>query len=132
MAAFRKSFGALRLLIGILFLCAPGLGSSLFLIRYAPGSSLPGRLFGVREAVLGSLLLYARKAEVVKSLYVQSIAIDSLDFIATALCCMEGNLDILPATSTVGGGILILLIMGLLGFQHTKNFQQFDTEVDTI
>ena len=124
MTAFKKSFAALRFLAGALFLTAPSLGCRLFLIPFAPQASLAVRLFGVREVVLGSLLWRAKDPEESRRLYVQTIAVDSVDLVATAVCYIEGRLDLIPTLTTVGGGILVFLAMGLVGFKQESEYEQ--------
>ena len=122
MAVLRKIFGALRFLPGVLFLIAPGLGSRLFLIPFTPEASLPGRLFGVREVILGSLLWRAQDSEEGWRLYVQAVAVDFIDLIATAICYIEGQLALMPVFTTVGGGILVFLALGLAGLRQEGGY----------
>lgn len=120
MSALRKTFGALRLITGALFLFAPGAGSRLFLIPFTPEASIAGRLFGVREVVLGTLLFQAKNLEEGRKLYIQALMIDCLDLVATAVCYIEGSLDLIPAVTTVGGGIMVFIAMGLVGLNQKQ------------
>ena len=128
MSIFRKTVGFLRLLVGALFLIAPGCGSWLFLIPFTPEVSLAGRLFGVREVVLGSLLWRASNSEEGRRLFTQTIAVDSLDLVATAVCYIEGNLGLLPAMTTVGGGILVFLALGFIGRSKEDEYKSINSQ----
>lgn len=127
MAALRKSIGALRFLTGALFLFAPDLGSRLFLIPFTPEASLSCRLFGVREVVLGSLLWRAKDSEEGRKLYVQTVAVDSIDLIATAITHIEGQLALIPAVTTVGGGIMVFLALGLVGLKQENGYESVNS-----
>ena len=120
MSTFRKTFGILRLIPGVLFLFAPSAASRLFLIPFGPEAAIAGRLFGVREVVIGTLLLRAKDQEESRRLYTQAIAIDCLDLVATAVCFIEGRLDLIPALTTVGGGIVVFIALGLIGLSQKK------------
>ena len=120
MAALRKTIGIIRLFVGALFLAAPGPGSRLFLIPFTPEASLANRLFGTRAIVLGALFYRANEPEEGRKLYQQALAIDSLDLIATAVSYIEGHLDLIPAVTTVGGVVLLFLVLNLVGLNQKR------------
>lgn len=109
-----------RVVAGSLMLLTPQLGSQIFGIRLAPESDVVGRLFGVRDLVLGGLLWGARanlakgmlKSNSVmvrdarrdlRNLLMVGMGIDLVDILSSAASVASGDMKG-RAISLVGGG----------------------------
>jgi hypothetical protein len=112
-----KTISFLRIILGAACVIAPQLSCEIFFFPVPTAFSILPRLFGIRDLVLGALLVTAEdkkipsggRRELRRTLWA-NIAADSTDVISIFLSIVQGNLGSLPAVA-LGGGAGIFLIM---------------------
>ncbi|KIL93756.1 hypothetical protein FAVG1_02317 [Fusarium avenaceum] len=112
-----KTVSFLRVVLGAACVIAPQLTCEIFFYPVPAAFSILPRLFGIRDLLLGALLVTAEdrnipsggRRELRRTLWA-NIAADSVDVISIVLSLAQGNLERLPAAA-LGGGAGIFLIM---------------------
>ena len=109
----RRSLGIIRVLVGVFTWLAPrasgrafGLGD----VADDPRGALLGRLFGVRDVVLGSAVVFARDDVELSTALRLGLVVDTVDVAASALGRRRGLSR--WGTALVGGGAIVLAMMG--------------------
>lgn len=86
MPALLYTMGVLRAAAGGLTLVSPGLSTSLFGlgsgVDEVSGAVMAGRLFGVRDLVLGAALLHVTDSHTLRTLLQMGLIIDSVDVLS--------------------------------------------------
>lgn len=90
----------------------------MFGLSISPESAVLGRLFAVRDVVIGSLLWTAkseneRRNEVKRALWA-NVVTDSVDVCSCLLAAADGTMDKNAAGLVVGGAVLFI-IFGVVG-----------------
>lgn len=85
---------------------------ALFEFPTSPITTLPYRLFGAREAVVGGLLWTANTPDLLKQALVAATVIDAIDMLSTFAAFLSGDL-VVPGAAWAGGGITINLAIQL-------------------
>lgn len=112
------TLAALRIVTGAASLLAPRTTGSMFGLSISPESAVLGRLFAVRDVVIGSLLWTAkseneRRNEVKRALWA-NVVTDSVDVCSCLLAAADGTMDKNAAGLVVGGAVLFI-IFGVVG-----------------
>ena len=109
----RRSLGVIRVLVGAVTWLAPrtsgrafGLGD----VADDPRGALLGRLFGVRDVVLGSAVVFARDDAELSTALRLGLVVDTVD-VAASVVGRRGGLS-RWGTALVGGGAIVLAMMG--------------------
>jgi hypothetical protein len=116
-----KTLSVLRIIFGTACVIAPQTSCEIFYYPVPTAFSILPRLFGIRDLVLGALLVTAEdksipsggRRELKRTLWA-NIAADSMDVISIILSLAQGNLGRLPAAALGGGAGIFLIIEGMV------------------
>ena len=112
MSVIQDLFLGSRLLVGALLAIGPRFSASVLLLPPSRDLVLPMRACGVREFIIGGLLLSARNSDEAfrRQALLAGAATDSLDVVVTVATWMLGDLDDAPAGVLVGCALANLLM----------------------
>jgi hypothetical protein len=110
------ALGLLRIVAGGACLLAPTLTGRIFHVPIGPQSIIIARMLGIRDVVLGELLLTADKngkdqKELKRALWA-GVATDVVDVGSCALALASGTLS-RTGTGLLGGGAVVFALMGM-------------------
>jgi len=105
-----------RLFLGTSFLLAPQLTASLFQFPIPASMAILARMFGIRDVVLGDLLLTAETEREKKRLLLGNMLVDLGDLAVVLWALGQGRMGVVPA-GVIGGGAAVFVGLGLAGWK---------------